>query len=62
MDSKSLGNLEEPDELEPVQSLGSRLVAVDFRESRVDGWVGHDEAVDVGEREEASHRVHRRDD
>jgi hypothetical protein len=43
--------LEEPDELEPVQALGVRLVGVDLRQPRVDGWVGGDEAVDVGEPE-----------
>lgn len=62
VDCEGLSDLEEPDEFEPVQSLGSGLVAVDFWESRVDGWVGPDEAVNVGEPEEASHRVHHRDD
>jgi hypothetical protein len=59
---EGLRDLEEPDEFEPVQSLGSGLVAVDLREPRVDGWIGNDEPVDVCEPEEASDRVHHRDD
>ena len=52
VDGEGLGDLEEPDQLEPVQSLGAGLVAVDLRQSGVDGWVGGDEAVDVREPEE----------
>lgn len=62
VNSEGLSDLEEPDELAPVQSLGSGLVAVDLREPRVDGWVRTDEAVDVREPEEASDRVHHGDD
>ena len=61
VNSKGLRDLEESDEFEPVQALGSRLVAVNFREPRVDGWIGYDEPVDVREPEEASNRVHHRD-
>jgi hypothetical protein len=59
---EGLSDVEEPDQFKTVQPLGSGLVAVDFWESRVDGWVGDNEAVDVREPEEASHRVHHRDD
>jgi hypothetical protein len=59
VDADGLGDLEESDQLEPVQALGAGLVAVDFGEACVDGWVGDDEAVDVGEPEEATHGVHR---
>ena len=53
------GDLEESDQLEPVQALGAGLVAVDLGQACVDGWVGDDQAVDVGEPEEATHGVHR---
>jgi hypothetical protein len=62
VNGEGLSDLEEPDEFEPVQSLGSGLVAVDLREPRIDGWVGNDEPVDMREPEEASDRVHHRDD
>ena len=62
VDGECLSDLQEADEFEPVQSLGSGLVTVDLREPRVDSWVGHDQAVDVREPEEASDRVHHRDD
>nr|WP_231388976.1 hypothetical protein [Marmoricola sp. URHB0036] len=61
MDADGLGDLEEPDQLEPVEALGTGLVAVDLRETCADGWVGRDEPVDVSEPEEPSHRVHHRD-
>ena len=54
-----LGDLEEPDQLEAVQALGARLILVDLGEPGVDGRVAGDQAVDVGEPEEAPHRVHR---
>ena len=64
VDGDGLGDLEEADELESVQPLGSRLVAMDLREPGVDGRVGRDQAVDVGEPEEPAdpvcHRVGRR--
>ena len=60
MDGEGLCDLKESDQLEAVQSLSSGLVAVDLWEPRVHGRVGHDQAVDVGEPEEASHCVHRR--
>ena len=59
---QGLGDLEEPDQLEPVQALGAGLVAVDLRQACVDGRVGGDEAVDVGEPEVAADGVHRGDD
>ena len=40
VDGDGLGDLEEPDQLEPVQALGAGLVAVDLRQPRVDGRVG----------------------
>ena len=52
VDGDGLGDLEEPDQLEPVQALGAGLVAVDLRQPGVDGRVGGDEPVDVGEPEE----------
>jgi hypothetical protein len=51
VDADGLGDVEESDQLEPVQALGAGLVAVDLGEACVDGWVGDDEAVDVGEPE-----------
>jgi hypothetical protein len=36
-------------------ALGAGLVAVHRGEACVDGWVGDDQAVDVGEPEEATH-------
>jgi len=51
-----LGDLEEPDQLEPVQSLGAGLVAVDLRQSCVDSRVGRVE----GEADVAADGVHHR--
>jgi hypothetical protein len=48
-----LGDLEEADQLEPVQALSPCLVLVDLRQSGVDDRVGRDQAVDVGESEES---------
>lgn len=62
VNGEGLGDLEESDELESVKSLGARFVAVNLREPRVVGWVGNNEPVDVHEAEEASDRVHHRDD
>ncbi len=50
------------DQLEPVQSVGAGLVAMDLRHPRVDSRVGADEAVDVGEPEVPAHGVHHRVD
>jgi hypothetical protein len=61
VDGKGLGDLQEPDQLEPVQALGSGLVPVGFRQPGVDGWVRCDEAVDVGEPEVPADGVHHRD-
>jgi hypothetical protein len=59
---EGLGDLEESDQLEPVQTLGARLIGVDPRKPGVDGGVGADQAVDVGEPEEAADSVHHRVD
>jgi hypothetical protein len=58
VDADGLGHLEEADQFEPVQSLGPGFVAVDLGEPGVDGRVGGDESIDVGEAEEAPHSVH----
>lgn len=50
---QGLGDLQESDELEPVESLGAGLVGVDLGQSGVDGRVGGDQAVDVRESEES---------
>jgi hypothetical protein len=57
-----LGDLEEADQLEPVQALSPCLVLVDLRQSGVDDRVGRDQAVDVGESEESPNAVHHRVD
>ena len=62
VDGDGLGDLEEPDQLGPVQALGAGLVAMHLRQPCVDRWVGADEAVDVGEPEVPAHRVHHRHD
>jgi hypothetical protein len=58
VDSEGLRDLKEPDQLEPVQPLGARLIGVDARKAATDGRVGTDEAVDVGEAEEAANAMH----
>jgi len=62
VDADGLGDLEEPDQLEPVQSLRAGLVAVDLRKPGVDGRVRWDEAVYAGETELPPDGVHHRDD
>jgi hypothetical protein len=52
VDGYGLGDLKEADQLEPVEALGSGLVAVDLGKPRVDGGVGGDQTVDVGKPEE----------
>ena len=59
VDADGLGDLEEPDQLEPVQALGTGLVAVHPGKACVDGGVRDDQAVDVGEPEKSANRVHR---
>jgi len=54
------GGLQEPDQLEPVWALGAGLVVVDRGKSGVDGRVGGDQAVDMGEPKETPHAVHHR--
>ena len=58
MNGDRLGDLEEPDQLEAVQTLGPRLVAVDLGQSGIDGRIGDNEAVDVCESEEPPHGMH----
>ena len=58
VDADPLGDLEEPDQLEPVQTLSVGLVLVDSRQPGVDGGVGGDRAIDVGVPEEPAHAVH----
>ena len=55
-------DLEEPDQLEPVQPVSSGLVALDLGQARVDRRIRGDQSVYVGEAEEAAHRVHHRHD
>ena len=57
-----LRDLEDPDQLEPIETLGACLVLVDLRDPGVDGRVGRDQAVDVGEPEEPTETVHHRVD
>ncbi|WP_170970268.1 hypothetical protein [Nocardioides jishulii] len=59
---EGLGDLEEADELEPVESLRAGLVVLDLGKSCVDGWVGCDQTVDACEPEDAADAVHHRDD
>jgi hypothetical protein len=59
---QGLGDLEEPDQLEPVQPLSAGLVGVDLRQPGVDGGVSGDQAVDVRESEESTYPVHHRVD
>ena len=61
VDGDGLGDLEESDQLEPVQALGAGLVAVDLGKPCVDRGVGGDGAVDVGVAEEPADPVHHRD-
>ena len=60
VDGDGLGDLQEPDQLQPVQTLGAGLVALDLRQPGVHGRVGRDQSVDVREPEEATHPVHHR--
>ena len=57
-----LGDLEEPDQLQPVQALGAGLIGVDLGQACVHGRVVGDQAVDVGEPEEAPNAVQHRVD
>ncbi len=62
MHSQGLGNLQEADQLEPVQPVGAGLVPVHLRKSCIHSRISGDQSVDVGEPEEAAHRVHHRHD
>ena len=48
-----LGDLQEPDQLQPIQALGAGPVSVDLGQPSVNGRVGGDQTVDVGEPKEA---------
>ncbi len=61
VDGDGLGDLQEPDQLEPVQAVDAGLIAVDLRRPGMHGRVGRDQPVDVGEPEEPAHPVHHRD-
>ena len=60
VDGDRLGDLEEADQLQPVQALGAGLVTMDFRQPGVHGRVGRDGAVDVREPEVPPDGVHDR--
>ena len=60
VDADGLGDLKEPDELEPVKAVGAGLVMMDLWQPRIHRGVGADEAVDVGEAEVSAHGVHHR--
>jgi len=57
MDGQGLSGLQEPDQFESVQPLGTGLVGMDLGQPSVDGWVGDDQAVDVREPEEPADAV-----
>jgi hypothetical protein len=58
VDGNGLSDLQEPDQLKPVQALGAGLVPVDLGKPGVHGGVAGDEAVDMGEPEEPADRMH----
>lgn len=60
MNREGLGDLKEPDQLQPVQTLGSGLIAVDLRQPGIHGRIGNNQPVDVREPEVPPHRMHRR--
>jgi len=62
VDGEGLGDLEETDQLKPVQALGAGLVALHLGQPCMHRRVGGDEAVDVGESEVPAHGVHHRVD
>jgi hypothetical protein len=62
MDGDGLGDLKEPDQLEPVQPLDAGLIGVDPGQPDVHRGVGGDEAVDVGKPEEPADAMHHRAD
>ena len=49
-------------QFEPVQALGSWLILVDLGQSRVDGGVSRNEAIDMSEPKEPADAVHHRVD
>lgn len=50
VDGDGLGDLQESDELEPIEALGASLVGMDLRQSRIHGRVGRGEAVEWANR------------
>ena len=60
VDAEGLGDLMEPDKLEPVKAVGAGLVVMDLGQPRIYRRVGADEAVDVGEAVVPAHGVHHR--
>jgi len=58
---EGLGDLEEPDQLEPVQALGAGLIAMNPGQPGLEGLIGADKAVNVRESEVAADGVHARD-
>lgn len=52
MDGDGLGDLQESDQFQPVESLGARLVPVKVRQACIHRRVRRDEAVDVHDPEE----------
>jgi hypothetical protein len=61
MNGQRLGDLEESDQLEPIQPLGAGLIAVDLGQACVNRGIGGDGPVDVGVPEEPADAVHHRD-
>ena len=61
VDGDGLGDLEEPDEFQSVETLRAGLVAMNLGEPGVDGRVGADQTVEVSEPKEPPNRVHHRD-
>jgi hypothetical protein len=51
--AESLGDFQEPDQLEPVETLGAGLVAVYLGQPGVDGGIAGNQGVDLGEPEQA---------
>jgi hypothetical protein len=58
VDRDGLGDLQEPDQLQPVESLGAGLVGVDLGQPSINGRIARDQPVDVGEAEVSADGVH----
>ena len=61
VDRDGLRDLEEPNQLEPVQALGAGLIAMNPGQPGLEGLIGADKAVNVRESEVAADGVHARD-